>query len=96
MTPESADYLVAVDVGALLAPFKAMGVSYDSAVMKFKVFEQDDGAWRVEQTDFPALVAHTKQGDRAIDSTIALSGFNNVIVIDPVDLLGAKRPEQRR
>jgi len=83
VTPESADYLVAVDVGALLAPLKEMGVSYDSAVMKFKVFEQDDGAWRVEQSDFPALVTHSKQGDRSYDSTIALSGFSNVIVIDP-------------
>ncbi len=83
VTPESADYLVAVDVGALLAPFKAMGVSYDSATMKFKVSAQDDGAWRVEQSDFPGLVTHTKQGDRAIDSTIALSGFKSVMVFDP-------------
>ena len=83
VTPESADYLVAVDIGALAAPLKAAGVSYDAAVVKFKVIEQDDGAWRVELNDFPTVAAHSKRGDLAFDSTIVMSGLKNVMVIDP-------------
>ncbi|MGO4870752.1 MAG: hypothetical protein ACLPGW_09095 [Roseiarcus sp.] len=83
VTPESADYLVAFDIGALLAPLKATGVSYDSAIMKFKVIEQDDGAWRVEQSEFPTIVAHSKHKDLTFDSTMTFGGLKNVMVIDP-------------
>jgi len=83
VTRESADYLVAVDVGALAAPLKAAGVSYDAAVMKFKVVQLDDGAWRVEQNDFPAVVAHSNRGGLAFDTTVVASGVNVVMTIDP-------------
>ncbi len=83
VTPESADYLVAVDIGALAAPLRSVGVRYDAAVLKFNVIEQDDGAWRVEQSDFPTIVAHSKRDDLAVDSTVVVSGFKNVMVIDP-------------
>ncbi|HYA72343.1 MAG TPA: DUF2125 domain-containing protein [Roseiarcus sp.] len=83
VTPESADYLVAVDIGALAAPLKSAGVSYDAAVLKFKAIEQDDGAWRIEQSDFPTVVAHSKRADTPVDSTIAVTGLKTVLVIDP-------------
>ena len=83
VTPEGADYLVAFDIGALLAPLKNVGDSYDAAVVKFKAFEQDDGAWRVEQSDFPTITVHSKLKDVSLDSTMTLSGLKNVMVIDP-------------
>jgi hypothetical protein len=83
VTPEGADYLVAFDIGALLAPLKNVGDSYDAAVMKFKAFEQDDGAWRVEQSDFPTITAHSKRKDVFVDATMTMSGLKAVLVIDP-------------
>jgi hypothetical protein len=83
VTPEGEDYLVALDIGALLAPLKNVGDSYDAAVMKFKAFEQDDGAWRVEQSDFPTITAHSKRKDVSLNSTMTMSGLKNVMVIDP-------------
>ena len=43
-----------------------MGVHYDPAILSFKVFEQDDGAWRIEQSEIPPLKVVTKQGRRTI------------------------------
>ncbi len=87
ITPESDDYLIAVDIGAIFAPLKNAGISYDAAVVKFKAIEQDDGAWRIEQSDFPTLTAHTTahtpQKNVSFDSTTTLSGLKNVMVIDP-------------
>jgi hypothetical protein len=83
VTPEGADYLVALDIGALLAPLKNIGDSFDAAVMKFKAFEQDDGAWRVEQSDFPTVAAHSKRKDVSLDSAMTMSGLRSVMVIDP-------------
>ncbi|MGD0763654.1 MAG: hypothetical protein ABR929_10815 [Roseiarcus sp.] len=83
VTPESADYLVAVDIRALLAPLKAAGTSYDAAVVKFKVTEQGDGDWRVEMSDFPTVTAHSKRGDVTADSTMVMYGFKSILLIDP-------------
>ena len=87
ITPESDDYLIAVDIGAIFAPLKNAGISYDAAVVKFKAIEQDNGAWHIEQSDFPTLTAHTTahtpQKNVSFDSTTTLSGLKNVMVIDP-------------
>ena len=80
---ESDDYLVSVDLAAMTAGLKSAGISYDPAVLKYKVFEQDDGTWRVEQTDLPAISAHSKQGDVTTDTSIAIGGLDNVFVVDP-------------
>jgi hypothetical protein len=80
---ESNDYLVSVDLAAMTAALKSAGISYDPAVLKYKVFEQDDGTWRVEQTELPAISAHSKRGDVTTDTSIAITGFNNVLVVDP-------------
>lgn len=83
VTPEGSDYLVTVDIGALAAPYKNAGFSYDSAILKFKVFAQDDGAWRVEQSEFAPLSGHAKQGDASFDFNSDLSGYKSTFVFDP-------------
>jgi hypothetical protein len=80
---ESDDYLVSVDLAAMTVALKSAGVSYDPAVLKYKVFEQDDGTWRVEQTEVPAITGHSKQGGVTTDTSIAVSGIDSVIVVDP-------------
>jgi hypothetical protein len=83
VTPEAGDYVVGADLGALSAPLRDLGVSYDPAVVKYKVFEQDDGAWRVEQSEIPAITGHSKQKDVTVDTSILFGGFKSVFVIDP-------------
>src|SRR4051794_28694349 len=48
VTAEDNDYLVSFDIGAATAALKGTGVTYDPATVKFRVFQQDDGQWRVE------------------------------------------------
>jgi hypothetical protein len=79
VTPEGSDYALSVDLAALMAPFKAAGLSYDAATMKYKVFEQDDGAWRVEHSDIPTITARGPRGT----STISVAGYKGQWVIDP-------------
>ena len=83
VTPESADYRVTFDVAALNTLLSASGVSYDPATIAFKVFNQDDGAWRVEIDDFPLLHTRQQTGNAEIDATIAVSGLKSVHVVDP-------------
>lgn len=80
---ESDDYLVSVDLAAMTAALKGAGISYDSAVVKYKVIEQDDGAWRVEQSEMPAISGHSKQGDMTTDTSVAITGLHSVVLIDP-------------
>ena len=79
VTPEGADYLVAIDLVAATAPLKAAGISYDPATLKFKVIEQDDDAWRVESADIPPISSHQPHGS----STMEVTGYKGVSVIDP-------------
>src|ERR1700679_2068764 len=83
ISSESDDYLVSVDLAAMTAALKSVGISYDPAIMKYNEFEQDDGTWRVEQTEMPAISAHSQRGNVTTDTSIAITGFNNVIVVDP-------------
>ena len=79
VTPEGADYLVAIDLVAATAPLKAAGISYDPATLKFKLIEQDDGAWRIESADIPPISSHQPHGS----STMEMTGSKGVSVIDP-------------
>ena len=87
ITPESADYAVSIDLGALAAPAKALGFSYDPAKIVYKVVEQDDGAWRVESDSFPTIAVHIHldKGGQPVDGTetIAMAGAKGLTVIDP-------------
>ncbi len=49
----------------------------------FKAFEQDDGAWRIEQADLPPIKGQTKQDDKTLETTMTTTGFKNVMVLDP-------------
>ncbi len=79
VTPEGSDYAVSLDLAALMAPFKAADFSYDAAPFNYKLFEQDDGAWRLENSGFPPISTHMKDGD----STITITGYKGQFVIDP-------------
>jgi hypothetical protein len=82
VTPEGSDYAVSLDLAALMAPFRSAGVFYDfydPAPLHYKLFEQDDGAWRIESSGFPPISMHTKDGE----STIAIVGYKGQFVIDP-------------
>ena len=79
VTPEGSDYAVSLDLAALMAPFRSAGLSYDAAPFHCRLFEQDDGAWRIENSDFPPITAHMPDGD----STIAVTGYKSQFVIDP-------------
>lgn len=79
ITPEGSDYLVALDVAALAAPLKSAGVAYDPATLKYKLIEQDDGAWRLESADLPPLSLQTPKGS----SKVAVTGYKSQMVVDP-------------
>jgi hypothetical protein len=79
VTPANPGYAVSFDLAALTAPLKTQGFSYDPALLKYRLVEQDDGGWRVEQTEIPPLTAHTKDGT----SSIAFTGVKTVTVFDP-------------
>ena len=81
--PAGDAYLVAIDIGALMAPLKSLGVSYDAATITFKVHAQDDGSWRIEQSDFPPIVGHQTTPKGVVDSAITPSGFKSSLVLDP-------------
>ncbi len=79
LSPADPGFLVAFDLAALTAPLKTADFAYDPATLKYHVIEQDDGLWRVEQTDLPPIVAHMKDET----STLTISGLKNTLVVDP-------------
>jgi hypothetical protein len=87
ISKEASSYLVAVDLSALNGATKAMGFAYDPAVMRFRAFQQDDGAWRLELVDFPALSGRMKApaelGNGDVSVRFEASDFKNTQVIDP-------------
>jgi hypothetical protein len=87
ITPADPGFWVAFDLAALSAPMKTAGFAFDPATVKYRVVEQDDGAWRAEFSDFPTLVAHLhrQDGGQTFDGTetIALAGAKGQALIDP-------------
>jgi hypothetical protein len=87
ITPADPGFWVAFDLAALTAPMKTAGFAFDPATVKYHVVEQDDGAWRVEVSDFPTIVAHirTHDGDKTLEGTetISLNGAKGLALIDP-------------
>jgi len=87
ITPADPGFWVAFDLAALSAPMKTAGFAFDPATVKYRVVEQDDGAWRAEFSDFPTLVAHIhkQDGGQTLDGTetIALAGAKGQALIDP-------------
>jgi len=87
LSPADTGFWVTFDFAALTAPFKAGGFAFDPATVKYHVVEQDDGAWRVEFSDFPTLVAHVRApngGDTLEGSeTMTLAGAKGQALVDP-------------
>jgi hypothetical protein len=79
VAPQGSDYALSIDLPALMAPLKAAGLSYDAARLEYKLFEQDDGAWRVEHSDIPTISAHGPHSA----STVSVAGYKGQWVIDP-------------
>ncbi len=73
ITPTGSGYLVSVDLAAVTQGLQGTGFAYDPAVLQFKVFQQDDGGWRVESDQIPPISGHMtppvgqerRQGGRA-------------------------------
>jgi hypothetical protein len=87
VTPADLGFWVAFDLAALSAPMKTAGFAFDPATVKYRVVEQDDGAWRAELSSFPDMVAHIhmQEGGQPLDATetIAASGAKGQALIDP-------------
>lgn len=87
ITTEGAGYLVSFDLGAATAAMKGVGVTYDPATMKFRVFQQDDGQWRVELASFPPISAHAdapgKPGGGKLDIKVEAAKFVQTMLLDP-------------
>jgi hypothetical protein len=83
VTPEGSDYAVAIDIGLVTSATKTVGVVYDPAIVKFKIFEQDDGAWRLEQSEFTPLTGHSTHKDKTTTFSITVGGYKGVVVLDP-------------
>ncbi len=79
--PDGDHYFVSVDLAGVNGVFKAAGAdaSYDSATLAYKLFEQDDGRWRVVQDSFPKIVSHAK----GATSVVQIDNYRQTIVIDP-------------
>src|SRR5579863_3872479 len=81
-------YHVSLDLGAASAAIKSTGVVYDPATLQFKVFQQDDGEWRVDSDQIPPITAHItpKLGQpnaAKLDARVETVNFKNVLFIDP-------------
>jgi hypothetical protein len=87
ITPADPGFWAAFDLAALTAPMKTAGFTFDPATVKYRLVEQDDGAWRAEFSDFPTLVAHIhrQDGGQTLDGTetIAFAGAKGQALIDP-------------
>ncbi len=87
VTPQGSAYLVTLDLGAATAALKPTGFTYDPAKLEAKVFQQDDGAWRIEQAGIPPVTGHMQlpeaRGGGKIDAHVEISKLNATTVIDP-------------
>jgi len=82
---EGSSYLVSLDLGAASAAFKGAGFAYDPVELKFRVFQQDNGQWRVESATTPPITGHMKppDGKGQIDTRVEMSNLASSTVIDP-------------
>jgi len=79
--PDGEGYLVSADLSGFNGLIKAAGAaaSYESATLVYKLFEQDDGKWRIVQDSFPKIVAHAED----TTSAVAIDNYKQSLVIDP-------------
>jgi hypothetical protein len=86
ITPSGSSYLVSLDLASATQGLKSAGITYDPAVLQFKVFQQDDGAWRVETDGIPPIASHfTPKDDKGakVDMHLETTNAKGVTVLDP-------------
>ena len=88
VSQEGSTYHVSFDLGAATAAMKSTGVEYEPTVLQFKVFQQDDGQWRIEAETPPPIVAHVtpKTGQPnavKLDVRAETTNFTSVTLLDP-------------
>ena len=81
LKPDGQDYLVSADLSGFNGLIKSAGVaaSYEPATLLYRVFEQDDGKWRVVQDSLPKIVSSA--GDAT--STVQIDNYKLSFVVDP-------------
>jgi len=74
-------YVVSVDLADVNGALKAAGAdaSYEPAALVYRLFEQDDGKWRVVQEAFPKIVSHVRDATSVVD----IVTYRQTFVIDP-------------
>ncbi|RBP10589.1 hypothetical protein DFR50_11875 [Roseiarcus fermentans] len=79
--PDGQAYILSVDLAAVNGLFKGAGVgaTYEPATLVYKLFEQDDGKWRVVQDSLPRIV--TRTGDAT--SVFEVENYRQTLVVDP-------------
>ncbi len=85
VTPQGSAYLVSFDLAAATSGLKSAGFAYDPVELKFKVYQQDDGAWRVEADSMPPITGHMTQpqGGGKVDVKVETKSLKHATVIDP-------------
>jgi len=79
--PEGQSYLLSADLSAFNGLLRALdtAASYEPTTLLYKLFEQDDGKWRVVQDSLPKIVA---RGDGKT-STVEIENYRQTLLIDP-------------
>lgn len=78
---DGAAYVVSFDLRAANGLPKASGgaVTFDPALIVYKLFDQDDGKWRIVMDSLPKIVAHSG----ATTSTVEFQNLSQTLVVDP-------------
>ncbi len=79
-------YDVAFDYGAAMSALAGTvpgAATYAPAIMKFKLAEQDDGAWRVGMDGYPSIKGHVSDKTTVMDMNLDMAGFKQELVFDP-------------
>jgi hypothetical protein len=88
VTQDGGGYRIAFDLAAATAAMKKAGFTYDPATLTAKVFQQDDGQWRIEMADMPPITGHVEPAPgnkvtQKMDIRAEASGFKSVTLLDP-------------
>ncbi len=70
-------YVVSADLSAINGVLGKP--AYEPATLVYRLFEQDDGKWRIVQDSLPRIVAH----GRGATSVLEVEDYHQTLVIDP-------------
>ncbi len=79
--PDGGGYLVTTDLAAFNGLSRGAGkvTRYDPAPLVYRLYEQDDGKWRLAQDSLPKIVS--RAGDAM--SVVDIANYRQTLVIDP-------------